>query len=83
MKESCEQAEKRGFVQGAAWAIALVWKYGLGADQLIKEGGFTLKDFTDADVVELDLERIKAAARAGSVWARKRPKNVPAQEAQQ
>lgn len=68
MDSAIEAAEKRGFVQGAAWGIALQFRYNLGADQMLRESGLQLKDFTEADVVASDLAEVKKAAKQGGVW---------------
>jgi hypothetical protein len=65
-------AAKRGFVQGVAWAIALQHHYNLGSDQMLHESGLALADFVDARVVESDLKAVKAAAKLGGVWKRRK-----------
>ena len=76
MTESAiEVASKRGFVLGVAWAVAIVHQYGSDADQLLNESGLRLVDFIDAGVEGEDLRRVKAAARIGGVWDRKRANN--------
>lgn len=60
---SIDAAEKRGFVQGVAWGIALQHRYNLMASQMLRESGLKLSDFVDADVVDSDLKCIKELAR--------------------
>ena len=67
-----EIAMERGFVQGVAWGIALQHHYGLGADQMLHESGLLLADFVDAQVVESDMKAVKAAAKLGRVWERRK-----------
>lgn len=70
-----EEATKRGFVQGVAWAIALIHQHPLDADGMLFESGLRLVDFVDAGVDGDDLRRIKAAAKLGGVWDRKTANN--------
>ncbi len=65
-----EKAEKRGFVQGVAWAVSIEQRYSLDADQLLHESGLKLRDFVDAGVDGEDLRQVKHAAKVGSVWTR-------------
>lgn len=65
----------RGFVQGVAWAIALLHYHPFNADGMLFESGLRLVDFVDAGVEGEDLRRVKAAAKIGSVWDRKTANN--------
>jgi hypothetical protein len=65
----------RGFVQGVAWAVALLHQYPFSADGMLNESGLRLNDFIDAKVAEGDLRHVKAAAKIGGVWDRKRANN--------
>jgi hypothetical protein len=70
-----EIERQRGFVQGIAWAIALISDHRLDADQMLFESGLRLVDFLDAKVPDSDLRKIKAAAKLGGVWDRRTANN--------
>lgn len=63
-----EKVSRRGFIQGVAWGISLLHRYGSSSDQMLSESGLRLVDFVNAGVEGEDLRRVKAAARLGSVW---------------
>lgn len=56
-------AEKNGWYQGAAWAIAVMLRYGMTGEQLLLESGITAKDLREQKVDDYDAKPIRAALR--------------------
>lgn len=63
MTESEEEAERRGFCQGIAWAISICFRYSQSAGGLLRESGMSVKDFRDAGVEGMDLQAVKRVAK--------------------
>jgi hypothetical protein len=59
MENTTEEAERRGFIQGIAWAISLAAKYQTDAGGLLKESGISYVDFKSAKVVSEDLRQLR------------------------
>lgn len=72
-----EKARRNGFVQGQAWACAVMLRYELDEDQLLKESGLTAESMTNANVDPYDQEPILAAPSA-----LQQPKQVEANDTQ-
>lgn len=52
-------AEQRGYIQGVAWAIAVLGRYPIGAGGVLKESGITYGEFKASGVVANDLRVIR------------------------
>lgn len=51
-------AREKGFIQGQAWAIAVMLQYDLDGGQLLRESGLTMADLKQAKVDDYEMERI-------------------------
>jgi len=58
-----EDAERRGFTQGIAWAISLLDRYPVGPGGLLKESGLSYAAFKGAGVVASDLKQLRRVFR--------------------
>ncbi len=61
-----EEARHRGWVQGAAWAIAVMFRYELRADELLKESGLNMADLRKCSVSRYDIEPIETYLKYGT-----------------
>jgi hypothetical protein len=70
MQNNIDEAERRGFTQGVAWAVAIAARYQIDAGGLLTESGISYADFKAAKVISSDLRALKRVFQSEGIKVR-------------
>jgi hypothetical protein len=59
MSDNELSAEQKGFVQGVAWAVAVLHNYHVSPSGLLQESGLNAEDFKRAGVIAKDMRVVR------------------------